>query len=410
MNTHFILTADLQSGKTQYGNVERQRDIEHIFRYLCQLATHEKAGLIIAGDFYDEPQLVAERLHNALDEARQARQQGSWIAAIDGNHDGSRRSWFAFPESPIESMDGKIIEVNGCRIGFLDYRDRPQLEAKLQEWLLLPNRPHVIIGHQMFDNLAPMKGLGQFGADTLAKLGWTDVTFFLGDLHTACDWHDPAQRIEVVYPGSPEMTAQNEGKHKSKRKGDWEDTTQYAIRWTPSPQWPQQWEHIALPARPWRHTNINTFRANWEDGLKAFLEEIRAVPTKDSHQRKPVVSLVIHCNTQEALKQTYWDTFCKAAHSASLTFLPVVVQHRESMEINGGLEPVHLEQIADQPELNTDDATAQALQLLAEQTADHPDQPLVIELAQTALKPNKAEIKELVRTKLNLDGAEPDRH
>lgn len=386
-----IITADNQIGKQQYQKEEREQDSLNIWRYIC----NKSKTIIVAGDFFDRPILNAPEFHNPMDIAFEATKQGTKIFGIPGNHDASQRDWFDWEQCPIQDMDDKKVTWNGCKIHFLGYRQKDELLTKLKE-IAEKGKPDVIIGHQMFCELAPLQ-LGQISAKDIIRLGLNNITFFFGDIHTSCDWQDPVNKIDVIYPGSPNMTAKNEGEHKSHKQGNWTDTSLYAIEWLPTPGWPQQWNRIKLPTRPWFRYKIETQKQGWEQQLNDIEAICVNATEKDEQKRKPLLHINIKTPTIAHLKNTQWPDFILRMRKKVLDIQWQIHETQDKETTTGTGE----EEEQAPKTLLPDEAQNTILRLLERACRTLPEKQIIVELAELSLRPDKKDLTARIDQEIN---------
>jgi DNA repair exonuclease SbcCD nuclease subunit len=393
-NKTLIVTADLQRGKRQYSNPDRVADYVYIWEWICKLAA-TKDGLIVAGDGLDSPKPTASDFIHLTRTPNDLGVKETYI--IDGNHDGSETSWFSHPTLGMTYMEDKRLTINDCQIHFLNYRNRPELLAKLKEIKEKFERTDVIVGHQMSQQLAPtidnpnLPPIGQLGIADMISQGWENLTLILGDVHTSSDWTCETSKIEVIYPGSPEMTEKGEGKHKSHRQKNWEDNNCYVLEWTPKTGFPQDFKRVLTDHRPRITLDIKTSKKDWEIQLQALIERAKEITQKDHLGRKPIVNVWIESENQHQLNGTYWDTFLIEIPKVSCTFDFRIDCENIHDKLAAALNPeISLKQ-------NPNKGIEELQILVSEATQDSPNQKLIEELARLALDSDKNKLEAYIQ-------------
>jgi DNA repair exonuclease SbcCD nuclease subunit len=389
-----LLTADNQIGKVQYGNYLREKDNEFIWKWLCQKADQSYQGLLVAGDFFNSEAIYAKHFVRACQAAADCQVP---IGIIDGNHDEGETSWFQTPGTGFHYLDNKRAEINGCQIHFLSYRNRLDLLKILKEIKENYPRTDVIVGHQMFQELSPtidipgVGALGQFGVKDLTEMGWKNLTIFLGDIHTSSDWHNTEDNIEIVYPGSPEMTEKAEGRHKSMRdpRQKWEDQQCYAIHWEPAPGFPQTWRRIAVPNRPWIKETIRAEKTDLEPALETLLEKVLKAPSSDPEKRHPIVHLKIVVPNETTQFSVRAQELLKKIKEHSIEFEPEIATQENKPDL---LETLH----ENSRDFTTNDAMNRLKELVHENAKSYPQQPIIEKLVDLALLPDKTLLDQYV--------------
>jgi len=112
-----------------------------------------------------------------------------------GNHDRSDSSWLDTVDPEINA-DGKVLDIEGCPAAFFSFCTRGDLYERLKD---LPKVGAIFLHGKLLE-LMPWAIHQQdpdydFSATEMKGLGLTGCTFFLGDLHTYCDYTDPEAGI-----------------------------------------------------------------------------------------------------------------------------------------------------------------------------------------------------------------------
>lgn len=252
MEPYFAIAGDLHLDRAQYGMGIRYQDNLKCVEAILQdvLGNPQCQGLILTGDTFNRKallpkfQILLTTIHQRLVRA------GKTLLAIDGNHDGSDASWLDTVAKETNA-DGKTIPLLGLPAGFLSFRARPSLYERLAT---MQNCRAIFLHGRLLELMT--WAIGQhdpdydFSAKEIRELGIRDCTFFLGDIHTYCDFFDPVANNWFIYSGSTEMTEVSEGNVSSTRFGSCYDPVKKFLHFFPQRPHGKNWEVVNLPNRP----------------------------------------------------------------------------------------------------------------------------------------------------------------
>jgi hypothetical protein len=252
MKTYYAVAGDLHLDKIQYGlSVRYEDNLRCLSTIVEDVEKNPQArGLILTGDTFNKKtllpkyQMLLARVHQRI------KQVGKSLLAIDGNHDRSDSSWLDTVDLEINA-DGKFLDLAGCQAAFFSFCPRAELLDRLKT---LP-KVNAIFLHGRLLELMPWAASQQnpdydFSANEIREVGISGCTFFLGDLHTYCDYADRAAINWFVYSGSTEMTQITEGSIVSHRFGNRYDPVKKYLRFYPGRKPGENWETVDLPNRP----------------------------------------------------------------------------------------------------------------------------------------------------------------
>jgi hypothetical protein len=279
METYYAVAGDLHLDKIQYGLSVRYEDNLRCLNVIVEDVEKNSLarGLILTGDTFNKKALLPKYqilLSTFRDRIAQA---GKRLLAIDGNHDRSDSSWLDTVDPEINA-DGKVLDIEGCPAAFFSFRSRDELYACLKG---LPKVGAVFLHGKLLE-LMPWAAYQQdpdydFSAKEIRELGLTGCTFFLGDLHTYCDYADPEAGNWFVYSGSTEMTSISEGNILSARFGNRYDPTKKYLRFYPGRKPGENWETVDLPNRPFLRRVVSA-EEEPQSAINAINEWVEAHP------------------------------------------------------------------------------------------------------------------------------------
>jgi hypothetical protein len=235
METYYAVAGDLHLDKIQYGLSVRYEDNLRCLNFILEDVEKSPGarGLILTGDTFNKKALLP-KYQILLSTLRQRiGLADKRLLAIDGNHDRSDSSWLDTVDPEINA-DGKVLSIEGCPAAFFSFCSRADLYARLKD---LPKVGAIFLHGRLLE-LMPWAACQQepdydFSAKEIRELGLTGCTCFLGDLHTYCDYADPAADNWFIYSGSTEMTQISEGNILSTRFGDRYDPVKKYLRFYP---------------------------------------------------------------------------------------------------------------------------------------------------------------------------------
>ena len=279
METYYAVAGDLHLDKIQYGLSVRYEDNLRCLNVILEDVEKSAGarGLILTGDTFNKKALLP-KYQIVLSTLRQrVARAGKQLLAIDGNHDRSDSSWLDTVDPEINA-DGKVLNLEGCPAAFFSFRSRAELYARLKDL----SKVDAIFLHGKLLELMPWAACQKdpdydLSAKELRELRLADCTFFLGDLHTYCDYVDPVAGNWFVYSGSTEMTCISEGNIQSIRFGNRYDPAKKYLRFYPGRKAGENWETVDLPNRPFLR-RIVSLEENPEGAISAINEWVEAHP------------------------------------------------------------------------------------------------------------------------------------
>ena len=279
METYYAVAGDLHLDKIQYGLSVRYEDNLRCLNAIVEDVEKnpQARGLILTGDTFNKKTLLPKYQMLLASVHQRIKQAGKLLLAIDGNHDLSDSSWLDTVD-PAINADAKVLNLGGCQAAFFSFRPRAELLERLK---ILPKVSAIFLHGRLLE-LMPWAASQEnpdydFSANEIREVGISGCTFFLGDLHTYCDYADRAARNWFVYSGSTEMTQITEGSIVSHRFSNRYDPVKKYLRFFPDRQPGENWETVDLPNRPFLRRVVSASERP-EIAIRAINDWVEAHP------------------------------------------------------------------------------------------------------------------------------------
>jgi len=257
-NPYWIILADTQLGYIHWQNPQREKDFYLSFQEQCLKAAEDPncLGILGLGDLRERTTIQAKSLGGLNRGLKFLADSDKVLLAIMGNHDKTEPSWIKEMHYPSlkDLTNPKVQEEFGFdpkKTLALNFTPRSHLLETLKS--KNPEEKNLVFLHQSLQEMTTnILQSFDIGMKDLVLLGFgknESCTIFMGDLHNYGDIC--SDNIEVVYPGSLEMTDINEGVNglKSQRVSSCpHDYRKFVIHYYPCQQ---TWEPVEIQPRPW---------------------------------------------------------------------------------------------------------------------------------------------------------------
>jgi DNA repair exonuclease SbcCD nuclease subunit len=262
---YWIILADTQLGYIHWQNPEREVDFYIAFQEQCLKAAEDNncLGIIGLGDLRERTTIQAKSLGGMNRGLKILADSNKCLLALMGNHDKTEPSWIKEMHYPsLKDLTNPRVQI---KHGFdpdktlaLHFTNRSQLKPALES--KKPEEKQVVFLHQSLKEMTTnMLQSYDISIEDFSTLGFGKTqhcTVFMGDLHNYGDTR--CENLEVVYPGSLEMTDINEGINglRSQRISSGpHDYRKFVIHYYPNLN---QWSPIELNPRPWLRGKAKT--------------------------------------------------------------------------------------------------------------------------------------------------------
>ena len=112
---HVLHMADTHLGHRQYGLVERENDIYHVFTETVEIALREHVDAVVhAGDLFDSPRPMPQSILAAVKNLSRLREKGIPFITVMGDHDVPRRRQLP-PHAVLQAMLGDSFVHLGAK-------------------------------------------------------------------------------------------------------------------------------------------------------------------------------------------------------------------------------------------------------------------------------------------------------
>ena len=310
---YWIILADTQLGYIHWQNAQREKDYYLAFQEQCLIAAEDKycLGIIGLGDIRERTTIQAKSLGGLNRGLKLLADANKNLLAIMGNHDKTEPSWIKEMHYPSlkDLTNPKVQRDNGFdpeTTLALNFTPRSILIDTLKQ--CGPESKKLVFLHQSLKEMTThILQSFDLSVDDLSEMGFGkngDCTIFMGDLHNYGD--AKKGNLEIVYPGSLEMTDINEGINglKSQRITSCpHDYRKFVLHYYPNKN---TWEPVEITPRPWFRGKAKTIKesralqakikehlAQWQDKgcllltvpikeIPAFQELVKGFPTLEA--------------------------------------------------------------------------------------------------------------------------------
>lgn len=296
---YWIILADTQLGYIHWQNTQREKDYYLAFQEQCLKAAEDKKclGIIGLGDIRERTTIQAKSLGGLNRGLKLLADANKNLLAIMGNHDKTEPSWIKEMHYPSlkDLTNPKVQQDNGFdpqTTLALNFTPRSLLIETLRT--CKPETKRLVFLHQSLKEMTTQL-MQSFDLSTidLLDLGFgknQKCTVFMGDLHNYGDVKRDG--LEIVYPGSLEMTDINEGINglKSQRISSGpHDYRKFVLHYYPEQN---SWEPVEINPRPWfrgkakttkeshaLHAKVKEHADQWKDkGCLLLTVPLKAIP------------------------------------------------------------------------------------------------------------------------------------
>ena len=296
---YWIFLADTQLGAVPENSTEREEDYYKAFQNQCKIAAEDKLclGIIGGGDLREKPSLQARNMDGFTKGLEILQKSEKNLLAIMGNHDYTVPCWIEALRHPAlkNLTNSKVQEEAGFnpkKTLVLHAQKRTQLHVKLKEserWLnkKLEEIEIVFLHQAITEFTTSIYHSGEINMKELVSYGLgsgKQCKGFIGDIHNYGDAKE--KNLEIIYPGSLEMTDANEGVNglRSERyevwKNDWRKFVVHIEEGT------FNWKRVEVNPRPWFYLFAKT-KKEADKGIEELIKEI------GTWEEKGIVSLTL---------------------------------------------------------------------------------------------------------------------